>query len=165
VGPLQLVPFGALTAAQWAAMWQIESACHITPWRLSELQASVPAGHLAKALLTVQDELLGYSVWMPNVDDWELLNLTVKPDQQGRGLGRHLLAQGLSDAQQSGALGVFLEVRPSNVAALALYHAVGFTTVGRRKNYYRTADASLKEDALIMRVDCQRQQPAIYNNA
>lgn len=43
---------------------------------------------------------------------------------------------------------VLLEVRPSNLAALKLYEAVGFSEVGVRKDYYPAKGG--REDALIM---------------
>ena len=53
-------------------------------------------------------------------------------------------------ARTVGGRQMFLEVRPSNVAALALYARAGFETIGRRKGYYPAADG--REDALVMRL-------------
>ena len=47
---------------------------------------------------------------------------------------------------ERGAISAYLEVRPSNEAAVALYQKLGFNVIGRRHNYYRDS----KEDALIM---------------
>ncbi len=43
---------------------------------------------------------------------------------------------------------VFLEVRPTNAEALALYERFGFQVIGRRKGYYFDTG----EDALVMEV-------------
>ena len=51
-------------------------------------------------------------------------------------------------AQGRGAQRVFLEVRPSNAAAIALYHAEGFNEIGRRPRYYPAKGG--REDALVM---------------
>jgi [ribosomal protein S18]-alanine N-acetyltransferase len=153
LGKLQLVTFDTLTALQWDALVCIEAACHSTPWTRSQLQTCVAQGHTTAVMLSEQAQVLGYSVFMPNVDDWELLNLTIEPSQQGRGLGQQLLAQGVCSAKQAGTSGIFLEVRPSNTAALALYHGAGFISVGRRKAYYSTANHLIREDALILRLD------------
>jgi ribosomal-protein-alanine N-acetyltransferase len=42
---------------------------------------------------------------------------------------------------------VFLEVRPSNTPALALYHSEGFNEIGRRPRYYPAAQG--REDAVM----------------
>jgi [ribosomal protein S18]-alanine N-acetyltransferase len=153
LGKSQLVSFDTLTAPQWVALDCIEAACHLTPWTLSQLQTCVAQGHATTAMLNEQAQVLGYSVFLPSVDDWELLNLTIEPSQQGRGLGRQLLAQGLLSAKKAGTSGIFLEVRASNTPALALYQGAGFKSVGTRKGYYSTANRLLREDALILRLD------------
>ena len=53
-------------------------------------------------------------------------------------------------AKQAGMQDVFLEVRPSNQHAIALYQSVGFTEVGRRRGYYQAEDG--REDALVLKL-------------
>ena len=84
---------------------------------------------------------------MEVADEAEIANLAVSPAARRRGIGALLLLRILDAAATFGAGAVFLEVRESNEAALALYAAQGFTVVGRRKQYYRRP----AEDALIMR--------------
>jgi len=43
---------------------------------------------------------------------------------------------------------VFLEVRASNIPAIALYRRLGFSDAGTRPGYYRNGD-----DALLLRWD------------
>lgn len=145
--------FKALNTAQWQSLIEIEAENHVAPWSAQQLQASIQAGYVTQALLGEAQQVLGYSIFMPNVDDWELLNITVASAAQGAGLGRSLLAQGLHAAQVAGTSGVFLEVRPSNAAAVGLYAALGFQPVGTRKGYYRTANPHVQEDAWVMRLD------------
>ncbi len=162
----RFVSFNELNAAQWAQLAAIETASHLRPWSGAQLQGCTAAGYLGTAALVAEQKekgqanqgapvqaVCGYSVFMPNVDDWELLNITVAPNHTGAGLGRQLLCQGLLAARAAHTSGVFLEVRPSNLAALALYHRTGFKPVGRRKDYYPSANPYQKEDALIMRLD------------
>ena len=82
----------------------------------------------------------------------QILNLSVVPDTRREGLGRALLRRFIDDARGLGAEQVFLEVRSSNVAAIALYETGGFAPVARRVDYYpgATPDAA-REDALVMR--------------
>ena len=74
-----------------------------------------------------------------------LLNLAVHPARRRRGISRALLTASLEKARGQGAEVVWLEVRPSNQAALTLYQSFGFKEVGIRQNYYTDNG----EDALI----------------
>jgi ribosomal-protein-alanine N-acetyltransferase len=56
----------------------------------------------------------------------------------------HLLRR----ATGEGARVVYLEVRPSNADAIALYRRAGFSRIGVRRNYYRAAGG--REDALVL---------------
>lgn len=60
-----------------------------------------------------------------------MLNICTAPERQGRGHGRHLLRALVRLAREQGAERVFLEVRPSNLPAIALYHSEGFNEIGR----------------------------------
>ena len=82
----------------------------------------------------------------------QILNLSVVPDARREGLGRTLLRHFVDDAQWLNADQIFLEVRESNVAAIALYATEGFAPVARRLAYYPGAAADApREDALVMR--------------
>jgi ribosomal-protein-alanine N-acetyltransferase len=76
----------------------------------------------------------------------EIHTIGVHPDQQGRGVGRQLLA-GLLDYADGLRATVFLEVRTDNDVALELYRSTGFERLGIRRNYYRPSGA----DAYTMR--------------
>ena len=79
-----------------------------------------------------------------------LLNVCVRRDRQGIGLGRLFVRYVLKRAQVAGAETMFLEVRPSNKAAVALYESLGFLEVGRRSEYY--PGEVRREDALVLAV-------------
>jgi ribosomal-protein-alanine N-acetyltransferase len=66
----------------------------------------------------------------------ELESILVEEAVRRQGIGRLLLEQTILQAEQRGARRVLLDVRASNVAALALYRALGFVEAGRRRNYY-----------------------------
>jgi ribosomal-protein-alanine acetyltransferase len=156
----QTCPFEALSDAQWQSVARIEQANHIKPWSLKQLQESHAAGYRANALLDTHSQVVAYSIFMVNVDEWELLNITVDVQHQSKGLARCLMNQGIAAARLAQSSGIFLEVRPSNRAAFALYNSMGFKSVGLRKNYYYTLDPTVKEDACIMRLNLE---PTIYN--
>lgn len=90
-------------------------------------------------------EIWGYLVYWLLADEMHLLNLAVHPAHRRRGIARLLLTTALARAHSQGAAVVWLEVRPSNRAALALYQSFGFEEVGIRPGYY----ADNGEDALI----------------
>jgi ribosomal-protein-alanine N-acetyltransferase len=77
-----------------------------------------------------------------------VLNLCVAPEHQGHGHGRHLLRRLVDIARWHMSDRVFLEVRPSNPGAIALYHSEGFNEIGRRPNYYPAPRG--REDAIVM---------------
>ena len=73
-------------------------------------------------------------------------NLAVHPEWRRRGVARRLLATALAEGVVRGVILAFLEVRPSNTRALALYESLGFQVIGRRNGYYFDTG----EDALVM---------------
>jgi ribosomal-protein-alanine N-acetyltransferase len=84
-------------------------------------------------------------------DEAHVLNVCVDPLVQSRGHGRRLLRELVRVARQRGAVRVFLEVRPSNAPAIALYHSEGFNEIGRRPRYYPADNG--REDALVMAME------------
>jgi ribosomal-protein-alanine N-acetyltransferase len=56
-------------------------------------------------------------------------------------------------ARWNGADRVFLEVRPSNPNAQALYQSLGFHEIGRRPRYYPAHQG--REDAIVMSMEFQ----------
>ena len=118
------------------------------PWTVGNFSDSMRSGY---SCWTMYDglERVGYAVMMMVLDEAHILNISVLAERQRQGLGRRLLAHLGEIARQAGARQMFLEVRPSNTAALALYQRAGFETIGRRKGYYPAASG--REDALVMR--------------
>ena len=75
----------------------------------------------------------------------EIDMLAVHPSARRSGLGRQLLDAWEADVRTRGALKVWLDVRPSNEAALRLYQGAGYRSTGRRPRYYHDG-----EDALLL---------------
>src|SRR6266403_4504946 len=67
----------------------------------------------------------------------EVLDIAVAEKHRGHGNARFLLDKFLELIRQYGIRDVFLEARESNFPAIALYRKFGFSTSGRRPNYYR----------------------------
>lgn len=99
----------------------------------------------------LNDEICSYAVLMMGVEEAELLTICVSASQQRRGFGRSMLNGMLAIARDKNMRRVFLEVRASNAAAIALYRKVGFVEVGLRRGYYQNKNGS--EDAMVMAFD------------
>lgn len=127
-----------------------ERELHAFPWSKGNFSDSLGAGYLAH-VLRQGSERVAYAVMMLVMDEAHLLNISVIRERQRRGLGLALLERLFDLARRHGANQLFLEVRPSNIPAIALYEAVGCEPVGRRKRYYPCADGG-REDAILMRV-------------
>ena len=102
-------------------------------------------------VMELSGAVAGYGVMSLVVGEAHLLNICVAPDWQHQGYGRFLLEHFMELARERGAGKMFLEVRLSNNAAIALYRGGGFNEVGMRKNYYPGEHG--REDALILAKD------------
>jgi len=139
-----------MTARDLQAVAEIELRAYSHPWTRGNFENSLKAGHRGLTLRDPSNTLVGYAMLMPVVDEMHLLNITVDPARQRQGLGRLLLAIALATTHDSNLHTMLLEVRPSNLGALALYVEAGFVEIGRRKGYY-PATALGREDALVLR--------------
>jgi ribosomal-protein-alanine N-acetyltransferase len=99
-------------------------------------------------LLMSSGQNVGHGILSVAAGESHLLNVCVHPDFQGHGFGRILVEHVLARARAGEASTIFLEVRPSNVAACKLYDKLGFNEVGIRENYYPSKVG--REDALVL---------------
>ena len=83
-------------------------------------------------------------------DEAHVMTIAVCPERRRQGLARTLIKAALGEPASAGALHVYLEVRPSNLAARALYASLGFVETGVRPGYYGD------EDALLMTLDLRK---------
>lgn len=120
------------------------------PWTRGIFVDCLTGSNLCLVLQEGED-LLGHAIASVGAGESHLLNLCMRRDQQGRGLGRVLLQHCIDAVQGQGAEMMFLEVRPSNQVAIALYESVGFNEIGLRKGYYPAALGH--EDALVLALD------------
>ena len=129
------------------AVLDIELRAYPFPWTRGIFQDCLRADYPAWVLQR-DGGIIGYGLLSLAADEAHVLNVCTDPGQQGQGHGRRLLRALLMLAQGRGAQRVFLEVRPSNLAAIALYHAEGFNEIGRRPRYYPAKGG--REDASVM---------------
>ena len=127
---------------------RIESQSYRFPWSLGIFRDCLLAGYHC-LVVDQQVEVRAYSVLSMAAGEAHILNVCVAPAFRRRGYGMLLLNEMIQVDRESRIRRIFLEVRPSNLAATSMYHALGFTTIGRRSNYYR-ADNNGREDALVL---------------
>jgi ribosomal-protein-alanine N-acetyltransferase len=129
----------------------LEAQIHAVPWTPGNFRDAIAAGYLTEAGER-EGRIVAYGVMLLAPGEAQILNLSVVPDARREGLGRTLLRRFIAHATRLGAEQVFLEVRVSNTAAVALYEGEGFTCVGRREAYYPAhVPDGVQEDALVMR--------------
>ncbi len=108
--------------------------------------------------ITRQKKLAGYLSFYELDKEIEILNLAVAREFQRRGYASKLLTALFVQGSEQNVQSVFLEVRISNHAALALYKKFSFQEIGRRHGYYQDSG----EDALIMQAPCNPQPGEKY---
>ena len=125
----------------------IENAIYSHPWTRGNFADSLRAGYACRVWRRAGD-LAGYFIVMAAAGEAHLLNLSIAPACQRSGHGSALLREAAAVAVSLGAHNLFLEVRPSNHAAQALYRRFGFRKVAVRRDYYPARTG--REDALVL---------------
>ena len=126
----------------------IERAAYQFPWSEGIFRDCLRVGYVCR-VLTLSRLLVAYGVMSFGAGEAHILNLCVDEAHRCRGVGRQLLAALIERATAAGMNDAFLEVRPSNTAAIRLYLALGFERVGMRRGYYQAASG--REDAAVLR--------------
>lgn len=139
-----------MRASDLEAVSRIELSAYPYPWTFGIFRDCMAAGYECW-VLERSAELIGYGVLSVAGGEAHILNLCVTPAEQGHGHGRRILARLLDLARWHHSDRVFLEVRPSNKAAIALYDSVGFNEIGKRPNYYPGRKS--REDAVVMAIE------------
>ncbi|HCK75706.1 MAG TPA: ribosomal-protein-alanine N-acetyltransferase [Gammaproteobacteria bacterium] len=122
----------------------LEQATSPAPWSPGIFLDCLRAGHDCWVLRA--DRVVGFAIASLGAGEVHLLNLVVTPSKQGLGFGGRLLRKVIGMARTNGAERIFLEVRPSNIRAQAIYQRAGFKLLSRRPKYYGQPQ---QEDALV----------------
>ena len=143
-----MITFDRLTStAELDAILALDDVCFHHPWTRADYERELlDPGRSYLYVVRVAGAIVGYCSFWRIFDEIHLNNFAVHPAHRRQGLGRALLAHVLAEAEAFGAPNATLEVRASNSAALALYHAGGFARAGLRRAYYTHP----VEDALIL---------------
>jgi ribosomal-protein-alanine N-acetyltransferase len=131
-----------------------------SPWSLNAFTQELnrPVSNLWALL--VNQTLAGYICFWLISDEIHVMNIAIHPSMRKRGLGRYLLARMIQEGVSRGIRRVWLEVRPSNLAARHLYRGAGFAETGRRPRYY----SDTNEDAIIMSLSLTPEETAQMPN-
>jgi ribosomal-protein-alanine N-acetyltransferase len=155
-----------ITVERVPAVCAIEQVAYTHPWTQANFIDSLAAGYHCQCLVgppaddgddgggaaaeaAPAETLIGYFVAMKGVDEVHLLNITVAPAFQRQGWALTMLEALAGWSRARNAQWLWLEVRASNLRALAIYLRNGFRRVGVRKGYY-PARMNRREDAIVM---------------
>ncbi|HEX9079995.1 MAG TPA: ribosomal protein S18-alanine N-acetyltransferase [Desulfuromonadaceae bacterium] len=127
------------------AVLAIEEASFPLPWRRDHFLHELGAPHAFPLVAEADGALVGYLCLMSLFEEAQILDVAVDPQQRGKGVARMLMEHAFAVAREQGAEFMALEVRASNVPAIALYERLGFARTGTRRGYYEG-----KEDAVLM---------------
>ncbi|MCJ7924754.1 MAG: ribosomal protein S18-alanine N-acetyltransferase [Pantoea vagans] len=136
-----------LTPDDLAQAYAIECRSHAFPWS-EKTFASNQGERFINLRLDVGGKMAAFAITQVVLDEASLFNIAVDPAFQRRGLGRQLLQHLIDELIKRDVLTLWLEVRASNLPAIALYEQLEFNQVSRRPNYYPTASG--REDAILM---------------
>jgi ribosomal-protein-alanine N-acetyltransferase len=122
----------------------IERRSFPTPWSLSMfvLELSKPSSICLAAV--DGEELVGYLVCARYDDVWHIMNVAAAPERRRQRIGTTLVDRLFREAGRGARY--TLEVRVSNLVAIAMYERLGFRSAGIRRGYY----SDNGEDAVIM---------------
>ena len=130
-----------------AAIAALERACFAHPWSEKSLREELENPQAVfRVAATSKNGVVGYAGMHVVLDECYMDNVAVRPDFRRQGAAKALVSALLGWARENGARFLTLEVRPGNVAAIALYRALCFEEVGRRPRFYTDP----VEDALLM---------------
>lgn len=126
----------------------IERAAYQFPWSEGIFRDCLRVGYVCR-VVTVNRAVEAYGVMSFGAGEAHILNLCVAEGFRGRGLGARLLGSLIERAASAGMAEAYLEVRPSNTAAIRLYLTLGFEQVGMRRGYYQAVGG--REDAAVLK--------------
>ena len=136
-----------MTNAHVAQIAELEKRCFNDPWSETSI-ASELNNRLSSWLVALDgDVVVGYVGSQTVLGETDMMNVAVHPDYRKQGIATELIQTLIDTLSKQGSHSLMLEVRQTNEPAKNLYKALGFETVGIRKNYYRNP----REDALILR--------------
>ena len=126
---------------------QMEQRCFSDPWTKEMLADVLKYPLYTSFLVEDRGQVCAYAclIGIPNVEA-TIANIAVDTAFRGKGYAKVLMDAMHERAKEIGAEECFLEVRVSNLPAIALYEKYGYQTFGVRAKYYPDG-----EDAYVMK--------------
>ena len=131
-----------------AAVAEIEKLCFSTPWSEATISSEIKSGFSDFFGAFSEEKLAGYIGGRTIAGETEIFNVAVSPEFRRKGIAKALIEKFIETVRKKETQVIFLEVRASNLPAIALYEKNGFVFCGLRKNYYTNPT----ENALLMRL-------------
>lgn len=143
----EMIKILPMTDVYVGSVAELETMCFSDPWSLNSVASELKNPLSLWLVALEEDKVVGYVGSQTVMDETDMMNVAVHPEYRRRGIARLLIDSLVLALKERQSRCLTLEVRASNEPAIALYTILGFTEVGRRRNYYRNP----KEDALILK--------------
>ena len=131
------------------AVAEVERSAYAFPWSVGIFRDCLRVGYVCR-VVELEGRVIGHGILSMGAGEAHILNLCVQAEYRCLGVGRRLLTLLIDIARGAGMTDAFLEVRPTNTAAIRLYLAMGFEQVGVRRGYYQAVNG--REDAAVLRL-------------
>ncbi len=149
-GRAALLPVRRAGPEDAVAIAELDAAAFPQPWPATEMAAWLDSRHAVGYVIDRPEVaaagLLASALYLPAVDEVELIRLAVAESARRSGLASRLVEASLADLAHHGLAVCHLEVRAGNEPAIALYRRLGFESIGVRRGYYSDG-----EDACLYR--------------
>jgi len=147
---VDLMRFRKMNKEDLPRVLEIESQGYNYPWKEPIFHDCLNAAHYdCWVSENTEDIMVAFCIVSTAVGEATVLNLCIDPVMRKQGLGRKFMQHVIAIAKAKKAESVFLEVRPSNGAGIALYESMDFNEIGVRPGYYK-AENGKREDAIMM---------------
>ena len=125
---------------------ELEKKYFSEPWSQNSLRLLCTEDYPSFAVCDADGSLVGYLSAAKAFDELQIINVAVREDMRGKGIGSLLMRTADSYCLENSLVSISLEVRESNAPAIALYERSGYAPLGIRKNFYRCPT----ENAVVM---------------
>lgn len=142
----RLIEVRRMRAEDCPRVYEIEKICFSIPWSIESLYDTLERENYFYFVAEESGIIVGYAGICYSLDEGDIVNVAVDPRFRKKGIGERLLKQLFCEAVSRGISRIHLEVRKSNVPALALYQKNDFKSIAVRRGYYQEPT----EDAIIM---------------
>ena len=136
-----------MNASHVAQIAELEKICFSDPWSEKSIASELNNALALWLVANEGEQVAGYIGSQTVMDESDMMNVAVHPDFRRKGIAESLVNALVAELKAKESRCLTLEVRASNTPAITLYKKLGFSEIGRRKNYYRNP----REDALILR--------------